>query len=339
MNRTKKLVALVFVLILILGGVAMVVIRKEQNNKQENSAVDYSKSANWVFNENDVKGKAADIFVVCSTAIEGDETHFNMDLEDKEMRGAFAATTALESGTYGDQVRVFAPYYRQVGLSSCYLSEEEREKYFNIGFQDIQDAFEYYMEHYNNGRPFILAGYSQGAQVCLELMKENMESRERQDLLVACYAIGWKITDEDIRNYPQIKMATGETDTGVMISYDCEAESVKSSFVIPEGVKVHSINPLNWKTDSTPADKSLHKGACIADENCNIVQEIDHFTGCYIDEARGSLKVTDVPIEDFSLDIDIFGKGDYHWFDLQFFYNNIRENVSKRIEAYLNKTE
>jgi hypothetical protein len=331
----KYKVWIIVVLILVVGGIVMVVVKNESNKKIQSTGVDYSKKDNWVFHENDVDGKDADIFVVCSTAIEGDDTHFNMDLADEEMRTMFKMTTALESGTYGDKVRVFAPYYRQIGLSACYLSEGDREKYFDIGFKDVQDAFEYYMEHYNNGRPFILAGYSQGAQVCLKLMKENMKEKARQDLLVACYAIGWKITDEDLEDYPQIKMATGETDTGVVVSYDCEAESVKSSFIIPEGVKVHSINPLNWKTDSTPADKSLHKGACIADENCNIVQEIDHFTGCYIDETRGSLKVTDVPIEEFSLDIDIFGKGDYHWFDLQFFYNNIKENVSKRIDAYM----
>ena len=333
----KYIIGIVIVLVLLLGGIAMVVIKNETKEKKpiKSNGVDYSKKENWVFNENDVEGKDADIFIVCSTAIEGDDSHFNMDLADEEMRTMFSLTTALESGTYGDRARVFAPYYRQVGLSACYLSEEDREKYFNIGFTDVQDAFEYYMEHYNNGRPFILAGYSQGAQVCMKLMKENMGNQARQDLLVACYAIGWKITDEDLANNPQIKMATGETDTGVVISYDCEAESVTSSFIIPKGVKVHSINPLNWKTDSTTADKSLHKGACIADEKCEIVQEINQFTGCYLDETRCSLKVTDVPIEEYSLDIDIFGKGDYHWFDLQFFYNNIKENVSKRIDAYL----
>ena len=230
----KYIIGIVIVLVLLLGGIAMVVIKNETKEKKpiKSNGVDYSKKENWVFNENDVEGKDADIFIVCSTAIEGDDSHFNMDLADEEMRTMFSLTTALESGTYGDRARVFAPYYRQVGLSACYLSEEDREKYFNIGFTDVQDAFEYYMEHYNNGRPFILAGYSQGAQVCMKLMKENMGNQARQDLLVACYAIGWKITDEDLANNPQIKMATGETDTGVVISYDCEAESVTSSFII-----------------------------------------------------------------------------------------------------------
>lgn len=301
--------------------------------------INYSKDKNWVYLEKDADEKETDIFFICSTAIEGDDKHFNMDIEDEEMRNMFMVTLDTNKGAFGTQSRVFAPFYRQIGLSACYLSESERRKYFEIGYSDVQSAFEYYMKHFNNGRPFIIAGYSQGAEICIRLVKENMTSKERQDLLVAAYAIGWRITDDDIVGSPQMKMAKGETDTGVIVSYDCESESLESSFAIPKGKKVYSINPLNWKTDSTKADRTLNLGACIFDEEVNVVNEINNFTGCYLDDVRGSLKLTDVPVEDYSLDIDIFKHGDYHWFDLQFFYKNIQRNVSKRIDEYFSKNK
>ena len=73
------------------------------------------------------------------------------------------------------------------------------------------------------------------------------------------------------------------------------------------------------------------------DEMGSVVAEINEFTGAYIDETRGSLKLPDVPIDEYSLELDIFKPGEYHWFDLQFFYKNLQDNVDKRIDAYLSK--
>ena len=59
-----------------------------------------------------------------------------------------------------------------------------------------------------------------------------------------------------------MKFAEGETDTGVIVAFNSEAEEITDSLMIPEGTKTLAINPLNWKTDGTSADKSLNLGAC-----------------------------------------------------------------------------
>jgi len=41
-----------------------------------------------------------------------------------------------------------------------------------------------------------------------------------QDQLVATYAIGWAMTEEMITEYPQIKPAAAEDDTGVVVSFE-----------------------------------------------------------------------------------------------------------------------
>ena len=181
----------------------------------------------------------------------------------------------------------------------------------------------------------MLAGFSQGADMCLRLLKDVFEDDSLQERLVACYAIGWQISDEELKNYPQLKMAQNETDTGVVVSFNSEAEFVEDSLMIPEGTSSHAINPLNWKTDGTLADKSLNQGACFTDYEGNITQEIPQFTGAYIDEERGSLKVTDVTAEEYPAGLPIFEDGIYHLYDYQFFYRNLQENVDKRIDSYL----
>ena len=155
------------------------------------------------------------------------------------------------------------------------------------------------------------------------------------DQLIACYAIGWRVTDEDLADSPFLRMAAGEMDTGVVISFNSEAESITDSLTIPAGVKTHAINPLNWKTDGTPADKSLNLGACFTDYSGAVEAEIPALTGAYIDETRGALKVPDVSPEDYPAGLSIFTDGIYHLYDYQFFYRNLQENVQARTAAWL----
>ena len=215
---------------------------------------------------------------------------------------------------------------------SSEVSAEAREGYLTYAYADVKNAFEYYLRNWNEGRPIVLAGFSQGADHCLRLMKEYYESTLK-DRLVACYAIGWSITQEELDG-AHLKFATGEKDTGVIVSYNCEAPGIGGSLMIPAGEKALCINPLNWKTDSTVAEKSLNKGACFYNPDGSFIEEKKALTGAYIDLARGALKVLDVSPEEYNNTLGIFEEGIYHYYDYQFFYRNLEENVRARIAAF-----
>lgn len=300
------------------------------------SLPDYSLEENWAYCEAEDTEKEADVFFICPTVYGGTEDNFNMEMDDEESRKSFLGATNMEKGIYDENSRFFAPYYRQAGLNAYELSDEEREPYLTSAYEDISAAFDYYMEEYNEGRPIILAGFSQGGDLCIRLLKDKFDDEELNDQLVACYAIGWRVTEEELEEYPQLKFAQGEDDTGVIIAFNSESEDVTSSLIIPEGTKTLCINPLNWKTDETPADKSLNKGACFTDYSGEITEEIPELTGAYIDPVRGALKVTDVTPEEYPASLSIFEDGVYHLYDYQFFYRNLQENVNVRTEAYLN---
>ncbi len=300
--------------------------------KQENI---YAKAENWAYLETDTSDKEADVFFICPTVYGGDSENCNMALDDEETRQSFLGATNMEKGIYDTDCRFFAPYYRQVGLSVYQMDVQDREQYLEIAYEDVKQAFEYYMENYNDGRPIVLAGFSQGADMCIRLLKDCFADEEVKDLLVACYAIGWSISEEELQENEHLKFAQGETDVGVIVSFNSEAEDVSDSLLIPAGTKTLAINPLNWKTDGTPADKSLNKGACFTDYDGNITSEIPQLTGAYIDDVRGALKVTDVTSEEYPPVLSIFESGVYHLYDYQFFYRNLQENVSARIANYL----
>lgn len=296
----------------------------------------YENSDNWVYLET-AETAAADVFFICPTVYSGTDDSYNMSLEDTASKEAFAGATNMEKGIYDEDARFFAPYYRQAGLNVYELPPEEREAYLSLAYEDIKEAFTYYLEHYNQGRPIVLAGFSQGADMSIRLLKDCFAREEVNDLLVACYAIGWRITEEELEEYPHLRFAAGETDTGVIISFNSEAESVTDSLMIPAGTRTLAINPLNWKTDSTPASREENAGACFTDYSGSIVTEIPHLTGAYIDPQRGALKVPDVSPQEYPPVLSIFSDGIYHLYDYQFFYRNLQENVGVRIDAYLSR--
>lgn len=304
-------------------------------SQNPSDAVDYADAENWAYLETTAAETDADVFFICPSVYGGSDSACNMSLSDTETKESFVGAINMEKGIYDQNSRFFAPYYRQIGLNVYEMEQEEREPYLEIAYQDIRAAFDYYYETYNEGRPIILAGFSQGADLCIRLMKDRFDEEDLQNQLVACYAIGWRVTEEEVEQYSQLKMAQGETDTGVIVSFNSEAETITDSLMIPSGTKTYAINPLNWKTDSTPADKSLNKGACFTDYSGAIVTEIPQLTGAYIDDMRGALKVPDVSPADYPAGLSLFADGVYHLYDYQFFYRNLQENVSARLDAFL----
>lgn len=306
-------------------------------NKQTQNI--YSDRDNWAYLETEENAKVADVFFICPTVYGGDDSTFNMSLDDAETKENFLGAINMEKGIYDAECRFFAPYYRQAALYVYTMDIADREQYLDFAYKDIKRAFEYYLKNYNEGRPIVLAGFSQGADLSIRLLKDCFADADTNKLLVACYAIGWSITEEELQEYSHLKVAEGESDIGVIISFNSEAEDVTDSLMIPEGTKTYAMNPLNWKSDETFADCSLNMGACFTDYSGDIVTEIPQLTGAYIDSTRGALKVVDVTVEEYPPVLPIFEEGVYHLYDYQFFYRNLQDNVATRVAEYVKGNE
>ena len=296
------------------------------------SPVDYSQAENWAYLGLG-EDRDADLFLICPTVDMNDE--FNMAMDDEETKAAFYGALNMERGIYEDSARLFAPYYRQAAMKVYGLDRSEWEQYMEIAYSDISAAFAWYLENENDNRPIILAGFSQGADMCYRLLEEYFGDKELYDRLVAVYAIGWPCTQEMTDQYPQIKPASAADDVGVVVSFDCEAPELAETFINPADQKALVINPLNWRTDGTEADKSENHGACFTDYSGDITKEVAGLCGCYIDEERGVVKVTDIAAADYQPIVPGLPEGSYHIYDYMFFYRDLQQNVADRVSAYL----
>ena len=321
---------------------------------------DYSDRSNWAYyamSEETLAGedlsssltKQADCFLVCPTVYMGDADHLNMSLQDEKTKEGFVGALNMEAGIYMETCRMFSPYYRMMSLY-CYnfdLAAENEGTVLgstqhagvvngnaNLAYSDVEAAFDYYLDNENDGRPIVLAGFSQGSEMVLRLMEEYGKDARLKNNLVAAYVIGWRITEDDLERYPYLKMAQDETDTGVIVSFNTEDASVDGSLMVPEGTYTYGINPLNWTTDSTVADKDLNLGACFTKYSGAISREKDGFTGAYRSAERGTLIVTDVDPDEYPPVLSLFSEGVYHLYDYQFFYRNLEQNVAARAAAF-----
>ena len=295
------------------------------------AAVDYSDPSSWAY-FGIGEGKEADLFIICPTVDMGLDGEDNMDMDDGKTRASFTGALNMERGIYEDECTMYAPFYRQMTFPVFAEERSTEGPWLDIAYEDISAAFAYYMENLNDGRPIILAGFSQGAQLALMLLEEYSAVPGFLDSLIAAYCIGWRITMEDLAEYPHLRMAEGETDTGVIVSFNTESPETSGSIIVPEGVRTIGINPLNWETGPESADKSLNIGACFTDYSGSIVNEIPGLTGAYLDEERGTLKAVDITPSDYSN--SLFPDGVYHLMDYQFFYRNLQQNVQTRTEAW-----
>ncbi len=304
---------------------------EEPAEAPELAALDYADADNWAWLA-EGEDRGVDIFLICPT-VDTRSDRNALELDDW-LKSRFVSALEMERGIYEEAGRLFSPYYRQISMNAYSLPEAEREQAAEIACRDVEDAFRWYLENENDGRGIILAGFSQGAEMCLRLLEDfyggdGEEAQALRQQLVTVYAVGWRLTEELTDACPWIVPASGEFDTGSVVCFDCEDGSLSGTIIIPEGVRTCSINPLNWMTDSTPADRSLNLGAVFS----ATADPVPELCGAVIGE-RGEIIVTDVSAEDYPPVLDILPEGSLHLYDYMFFHTNLKKNVLDRAEAW-----
>ena len=308
--------------------------------------IDYSQAANWLdvpaaMVKNGVLDataadsfKAVDVFYIYPTV-----TGFRPETEVCEVTDTMMISGAqmvrqIQTAVFDESCNVFMPYYRQISMPKP--GSDYRAIIDYVSKFDATDALDYYLNNLNQGRPFILAGHSQGASVLIALLENYMTKHpDALERMVAAYPIGFAVTKDWLAK-TGLKFAEGATDTGVIVSWNTEgpANLKEKNMTLAEGGI--SINPINWKRDDTYASVKENLGSLTVDGKLVTPGIAD----ARVDTVRGSVVVTTADAKLYAIPADgaeMFGPESYHLHDYGFFFNNIKQNVADRIKAYQKK--
>ncbi len=313
----------VFILMIVMLGAC------NQNEPMFSSTTpDYEDPYYWAQPPSHEIDKAVDVFYVYPTLFGGTGL-MNMDVSNDTMRALVQSVLKKQAAVFENDCNLFAPYYRQMAMDGLAMDPQEQNIYFSIGQADVTHAFDYYLEHLNEGRPFILAGHSQGSMALIQLMKEKFNKPALMNQLVAAYLIGYSVTEQDLEQCHWFRIADSARDIGVIITYNTQsAEATNSPVLLPAA---QCVNPLSWTRDSNVVAREHHLGAVFFSETGETDSIVPLFTNARINES-GALIAGDADVEAYS--ISGFPKGVFHKYDYSFFFNNIKKNVGDRIAAY-----
>ena len=282
-------------------------------------APDYTDSAMWIISTNDLSGHGADVFYVPSTwefdwrTPDSIVCHY-ADVTNREHLDDMTIEMTAVADYMADGNNFYSPFYRHITLDTwATLNEDTIARRYNaVSWVDVQRAFDHFINHFNNGRPFILAGFSQGAKSVVELMK--VMPADARDRMIAAYVLGYKVTPHDVAVAPWIVAAQDSTDTGVTICYNSvsDVQYVKPVVCAPN---VMCINPINWRTDSVPA--MLNDSVTVTLNMEHKVLVLDGFDGSYLPNILGILNV-----------------GDYHGIEPWVYSEHLRKNIKQRIHSF-----
>ena len=335
MNIKQKLLLPLFVFIIFLNGC------REESLPEISDITDYSFAEHWL--SLPAPTKQVDIFYLYPTAwAKTDSKQENIcEIDNISMQSGAVSAFNRQATVFESTGNIYAPFYRQADAAYVLsLSDEDREKVIgDIPTADVTAAFDYYIKNFNNGRPFILAGHSQGTNVLMHLLsgylKENPDVYER---MVAAYLIGFPVTEAYLDENTHLKFAEGADDTGVIISYNTQAPDVKGGTnpVVGDAVGL-VINPINWKRDETLATTGEGLGSVMPDPATMLPVAVPQYADAKIDLSQGVL-ICSTASEDLLYPITkVFGRGIYHSFDYPFYYFNLRENAKNRVAHFLSK--
>ncbi|MDQ3109785.1 MAG: DUF3089 domain-containing protein [Bacteroidota bacterium] len=310
---------------------------------------DYSLEKNWAalptvkdsadvvpygsFLREDQANAKVDVFFIHPTMYYKGKS-WNADVNDKRTNHLVDVFPMRQQATvFNESCKVYAPRYRQATLASFLNGDGNGALAIDTAYADIKRAFEYYLTNYNHGRPIIIAGHSQGTFLAQKLLHDFFDTDPKmKKLLVAAYLVGGNIGKG---SFTTIVLCDSASQTNCYVAWHTREygsvikEPKKKQETSPayQNYKEYTcINPLTWKSDTTPAPASLNPGS--------VPKKFNRIDVGLVDAKISGQEI----IWSHRPEKKGYPKGEnYHVYDYSLFYMNIRQNVKERCETYLSK--
>lgn len=307
------------------------------------AAPDYSEAASWAAlpfksdpadrvpatsGERDQQGETnADVFFVHPTSYlkhTPKSTGWNADALDPDVAAETDKGSILnQASVFNAAGRVFAPRYRQAFIAAYFTSEKEKgEQALDLAYSDVKAAFEYYLNHYNEGRPVVIASHSQGTTHAIRLLQEYYDKPSPATRLIAAYLVGMPVYDT---LFTTLRPCNNADDTGCYVSWRTYAKGYFPKGYVKPNREAVCVNPLLWTNGNEYAKRELNKGS--------VLWKFDEVLPgiCDAQVADGVLRINEPRFRGRMF----FNFKNYHIVDYNLFYMNVRDNARNRVRQFM----
>jgi hypothetical protein len=284
-------------------------------------ASEIPENANW----KDEQSKAeVDVFYIYPTTYLIGK-NWNASLDDEELNHRTEERVVKRHlSIFVKHSKVYSPLYRQAIIKSFFKPKDKNsEAALKIAYEDIKQSFKYYIENYNQNRPWILVSHSQGTYHAIKLLNDFQNSKIIDRMIVG-YLIGFPISKNEI----SLNICEKSNEINCIVNWNTyEKGSIPDKFFRSKISEI-CVNPLSFDANDVYMPKEKNLGSLGVEHKL-----INNLTGAeckngylYID------KIGDINFQSPR-------KGNYHIFDIGLFYTNIHNNLDGRIKSYFLKKE
>ncbi len=266
-----------------------------------------------------------DVFFIHPTTYTGKagENQWNADMHDEKVNlKTDKSSIRYQASIFNGAGKIYAPRYRQAHLKSYYSDKkQDAAKALDLAYHDVSMAFQYYLEHYNHGRPFIIASHSQGTDHAKKLISEYIDGKPIQDQLIVAYLVGFAVTENHFTN---MKPCQQPDDTGCFCSWRTFREDYIPQKIHFPDTNVLVTNPVTWDMNKPESKKSEQLGAILREFYKlypDLVETKIYKDLLWVNKPKfpGSFLLT---------------TKNYHIADYNFFYADVRQNAQDRVQAF-----
>jgi hypothetical protein len=188
-------------------------------------APDYSSRSGWALLPADPARPAAqdgpaDVFFVHPTTYNGGEQWNGAIAYQRPARQLSNVMLPNYAGPFAAAGRMFAPRYRQASVYAMASLREDALDARRFAYGDVKAAFDLYLERYNRGRPFILAGVEQGGSLAALLLRDEIaRNPSLRGRLAGVYLLQTVVPADEYGPGAQVPACTARSQARCVVAY------------------------------------------------------------------------------------------------------------------------
>lgn len=185
-------------------------------------APDYARASAWAHLPADasVGRRPADVFFVHPTTFDGGK-NWNGPIDDRRSAALLEQVMLPNyAAPFAGVGRVFAPRYRQASLYTSLTLFDDAIEARQFAYGDVREAFDYFRDHLNRDRPFILVGVEQGGALAARLLREEIAGDPAvKRRLVAAYLIETVVPADDYGPGSAVPACAARDQAGCVVAW------------------------------------------------------------------------------------------------------------------------